>query len=654
MPIINKKIINSQKEGGDPFIIKSGRFKGLKEDLYSKTWTEDAFVSFDGDKEMVGKGFDNKRTPIIGGVLLFFLFFLMSRVVWLQIVKGEHYYSIAEGNRIRVERVEAKRGIIYDQNYNSLVRNVPNFLLYFLPADLPEGEDLDIVLRKIEKILGPESLQDARKSLSEIKPRSLDSFQPVFVADNIEYEKAMALYLESESWGGVILSSKTRREYDLHDSLSLSHILGYTGKVNKTELEIKPEYSPIDYIGKMGLEYFWESDLRGNYGKKQIEVDALGKEKKIINQTEQEDGYNLVLSLDVAMQREVENILKRQLLAVSSKRAVVIVSDPSNGGILAMVSLPTFDNNDFALGINTEKYSQIINDQDLPLFNRAISGEYPPGSTFKLVMSAAALEDKIINENTSINSTGGINVGQWFFPDWKAGGHGITNARKAIAESVNTFFYYVGGGYGEFRGLGIEKIVNYAKLFNLGEQTGVDLPGEKRGFLPSKEWKEETKDELWYIGDTYHLSIGQGDLLVTPLQVSAYTSFFANGGKLYQPHLVKEILSGNDELVRKIEDSPIREGFIEEKNVEIVRQGMRQAVTSGSARSLADLPVKVAGKTGTAQWSSKKPPHAWFTGFAPYSDPEIVVTVLVEEGIEGSGISTRIAKDIFYWYFTRN
>lgn len=655
MAPIDKKTENNRPIfGEDPFVIQSGRFPGMKNLPADKTWTEDAFISLSGDREMVGRGFDYKRLPFIGVIFLFFLVFLIGRVAWLQIARGDYYYSMAEGNRIRIQRIEAKRGIVYDRNYNSLVKNIPNFLLYFLPADLPIGEARDNILNEIEEILGPNSLEEARKSLFLIKKSSPESYQPVFAVDNIDYEKAMLLYLKSQSWSGVVLSNKTRREYDLWGSNALSHILGYTGKVSKEDLESKTDYLSIDYIGKMGLEYFWEAELRGNFGKKHIEVDALGREKKIINQVEQEDGHNLVLSLDAEAEKKTEEILKRNLTAVVSKKAVVIITNPNNGEILSMVSLPAFDNNDFAKGISADKYSQIVNNLDIPLFNRAVSGEYPPGSTFKLVMSAAALEDGIIKENTSFNSVGGISVGQWFFPDWKAGGHGITNVRKAIAESVNTFFYYVGGGYGEFQGLGIDKIDKYAKLFNLGEQTGVDMPGEKSGFLPTKEWKENIKNELWYIGDTYHLSIGQGDLLVTPLQVSVYTSAVANGGKLYRPHLVKEVLSGSDELIRKIDNSPIREDFISEKNIKIVREGMRQAVTGGSAQSLADLPVKAAGKTGTAQWSTKKPPHAWFTGFAPYDNPEIAVTVLVEEGIEGSGIATRIAKDIFYWYFTRN
>ncbi|MCK4554296.1 penicillin-binding protein 2, partial [Candidatus Parcubacteria bacterium] len=280
-----------------------------------------------------------------------------------------------------------------------------------------------------------------------------------------------------------------------------------------------------------------------------------------------------------------------------------------------------------------------------------ISGEYPSGSTIKPVIAAAALEEGIISEHTSFTSVGGIKVGQWFFPDWRAGGHGITDVRRAIAESINTFFYYIGGGHQDFKGLGIDRIYKYGELFGLNAQLGIDLAGEVSGFLPTKKWKEETKGERWYIGDTYHLSIGQGDILVTPLQVANYTSVFANGGALYRPHLVKQILSGGDKVFKEVEPVIIRDNFIGDYNIEIVRQGMRRTVTAGSARSLQSVPVAVAGKTGTAQWSSKKNHHAWFTGFAPYDNPEVVITILVEEGGEGSDVAVPIAKEFLEWYF---
>ncbi|MFH1255356.1 MAG: penicillin-binding protein 2 [bacterium] len=640
-----------QFKKGHPFTIKQGDVKLGKLSRGSEDcWLDQS----SGSKETIGKNFDINKVFKINIVLIFFIGVILCRAAFLQIVKGSYYHDLAEGNRIRIQRIESKRGVIYDRKYRPLARNSANFLLYFIPADLPkDNSGLQTVVEKASESLENFNPEDILNSLSKIKPGSLESYQPMFVADNIEYEKAMALYLESDNMPGVAITNKTRREYNLY-SLSLSHILGYTGKINDQELaKSGSEYLPIDYIGKSGIENFWENEMKGYNGKKQIEVDALGKEKKIINREAGEDGHNLVLSIDIELQKKLEESVIGVLKKLNLNKACAIALDPNNGEILAMVSLPAYNNNDFARGMTAEQYQKIANHPDIPLFNRCISGEYPSGSTIKPVIASAALEENIINENTSFLSVGGIRIGQWFFPDWKAGGHGATNVRRALAESVNTFFYYIGGGYQNFHGLGLERMVKYEKLFGLASQTGIDMPGEADGFLPTAEWKENTKNEPWYIGDTYHLAIGQGDTLVTPLQVAYYTSAFANRGSLYRPHLIKQVLNSKDELMGDVENKPIKSNIISSKNMDIVRQGMRQTVTAGSARSLQSVPVEVAGKTGTAQWAANKPTHAWFTGFAPYENPEIVITVLIEQGGEGSSTAVPIANEVLTWYFSR-
>jgi len=653
MPIIKYFKIKKNKGKTNPFLIQEGKIKrGKLKSGYRLDWVEEAFIKKESSKEIVGENFNLAKLPKISLILLFFLLIIFSRTAWLQIIKGSYYYDLAEGNRIRIERIEANRGIIYDRNYRPLVRNVANFLLYFVPIDLPkEANKRNKIITRVSQILKDMSAGDIEQILEKVRLGSLESYKPLFITDNIEYEKAMLLYLESANMPGVVLSNKTRREYNL-SSLSLSHLLGYTGKINELELaEFGEEYLPIDYIGKMGVEYFWENELKGINGKKQIEVDALGKEKKIINLEPADDGHNLVLSLDIEIQKRLEEIITAHLDKLRLDKGAAVIMDPNNGEILAMVSVPAYNNNAFARGITEEEYAQLINHPDKPLFNRSISGEYASGSTIKPIIAVAALEEGIISEYTSINSVGGISVKQWFFPDWREGGHGITDVRRAIAESINTFFYYIGGGYKNFKGLGIDRIVRYESLFGLGRQTGIDLVGEVDGFLPSKSWKEETKGERWYIGDTYHLAIGQGDILVTPLQVAGFTSVFANSGSLYRPHLVRQVLTGDDKFIGDVELSLIRSNFINDYNMQIVRQGMRQTITSGSAQSLQGVPVKVAGKTGTAQWSTKKPPHAWFTGFAPYQESEIVITVLIEQGGEGSHTAVPIAREVLSWYF---
>ncbi len=648
----------------NPFTIKNGGFRdGKLATVYRTNWAEESYITDSGGRETVGRNFKTVNLALIGGVIAVFMVAVLFKTAWLQIVKGDYYYQLAEGNRVRVERIEPKRGIIYDRSGRPLVRNQPNFLLYFIPADLPgEDEALLPILDSISAYLGDMSVDELRQIVLGVDRGDLEAYRPLFVTDNIPYETAMKLYLASDNWPGVFLSNKSNREYLTYAleedkdqagaGLSMSHILGYTGKINQDELDqFGDEYLPIDYIGKMGVEYFWENELKGVSGKKQVEVDALGKEKKLIGEEPAQDGHNIVLSIDTVMQVKLESILAKQMAAIGKSRGVAIVMDPQSGEVLAMVSLPAYNNNAFARGITADEYAELMSQPDKPLFNRAVSGEYPSGSTIKPIWAAAALQERIISENTAFLSVGGIRIGEWYFPDWRAGGHGRVDVRRALAESVNTFFYYIGGGYEDFTGLGVDKMVSYGELFGLGSQTGIDLAGEANGFLPTREWKESVKGERWYIGDTYHMAIGQGDLLVTPLQVAAYTSVFANGGKLYRPHLIKQILSGNDKPLQIAENEPIREGFIDDYNIEVVRSGMRQTITSGSARSLQTVPVAVAGKTGTAQWSTQKDTHAWFTGFAPYDRPELAITILIEEGGEGSDTAVPVAREFLTWYF---
>ncbi|MEI8361307.1 MAG: penicillin-binding protein 2 [bacterium] len=659
----------------DPFKIQEGNSRhGKLNDVYRLSWTEASLFTGQKTGESVGKSFDLERLRVYGLVFVVLFLFLIGRTAWLQVINGDYYYKMAEGNRIRVERIEARRGVIYDRNNVPLVHNQANFVLYLVPSDLTKNaDDLNKMVMRIADVLAPMSARQnlinststdeqitskeiARNifaGLDNVKPHSLESFRPLFVADGIDYDKAILLYLESANWRGVVISNKIKRDYNV-ESKTLSHVLGYTGKINDKELaKLGDEYLPIDYIGKNGLEYFYENQLRGQNGKKQIEVDALGKEKKILNFTESVDGNSLVLTIDLQMQKKLEELVLAQLQKTGLTRASAIILNPNNGEVLSMVSYPAYDNNLFARGITHNEYQKIIDDKNLPLFNRAVAGEFPCGSTIKPVMSAAALQEGVINESTIFTSRGGLRVGQWFFPDWKAGGHGVTNVKKAIAESVNTFFYIIGGGYEDFQGLGVDRIIKYDKLFGLGEQVGIDLPGEANGFVPTKQWKEEAKHENWYVGDTYHLSIGQGDLTTTPLQVAQFTEYFANGGKMYVPHLVKTILSADEKSSQKVEPSITKENIVDPVNTQIVREGMRQTVTNGSARSMnLVVPVAVAGKTGTAQWSTKKKPHAWFTGFAPYEKPELVITVLIEEGEGGDINAVPIAREFLKWYFS--
>lgn len=602
-----------------------------------------------GHHGYIGTSLSARKLAASFGVFFLLLAGLAARAGWLDLRKGGEYRALAEGNRLRIVAAPAERGVIYDRNGVLLVRNVPDFTLTVTPADLPRGERerADLVVRIAESIgVTPVDVEKALRNY----PSNLASAVPI--KEHLEYEQAVRLDIASGHMPGVSLKAGTKREILLQPEgakapiMSLSHVIGYQGRVNEAEYARLREtgYLPTDAIGKTGVEASYETQLRGTYGRKQIEVDAFGREQKILASDDPIQGMDVTLAIDAKLQAEAERSLKASAGLNGRGRASAIAMDPKTGEILALVSLPSYDANLFARGISSKEYKELIDDPNQPLYPRAVSGLFPPGSTAKLMVAAAALAEKVITIDTTVRSTGGIRYGAWFFPDWKPGGHGVTDVIKAVAESVNTFFYAIGGGWEQIDGLGVARLGAYYRLFGIGEKLGIDLPGEGKGFVPDEAWKERVKDEPWYIGDTYHISIGQGDLLSTPLQVAAWTAVFANGGDLVRPHVVKQVRS--NKTIERVEPEPAARQIVSKEIVDIVRRGMRETVLSGSARSLQSSPWPMAGKTGTAQWRDGEPTHAWFTGFAPYDDPQIVVTVLIEAGGEGSRAATPVARDI--------
>ena len=586
--------------------------------------------------------------PLIRFKLAFFIltglvFLLAGRSAYLQVVQGANLRTQAEENRFQVQYLSAERGIITDRNNKILAENAPAFTLTMTIADLPESQNKREEI--FDRVVDLTGMQRADLDLL-LQDYSEVPSEEIIIEKDLGYEQALLAMIETPHLPGFSVRATTKRHYET-SAISLSHILGYVGKISVEEFEEKKDsgYRRTDEIGKTGIEAGWESDLRGNPGKRLVEVDAAGNETTIFSEELPVKGAAITLAIDLELQKIVEQSLTEITAKAGQHRASAVVMDPNNGEVLALVSLPSFDNNLFAGGIDKETYTKLSEDSNQPLFPRAVLGEFPSGSTFKPYVAAAALAEGIITPTTSFLSTGGLSIGVWFFPDWKAGGHGITDVKKAIAESINTFFYIVGGGYNDFVGLGVERITSYAKLFGFGEKTGIDLPSEADGFLPSKEWKEEYKNERWYVGDTYHLAIGQGDLLTTPIQMATALCSVANGGVLYTPHVARAI---NNELVLP-EGEALPDNLREA--LKTVRQGMRQTVISGSARRLNTLPITSAGKTGTAQIGGTENTHAWYTGFAPYENPEIAVVVMIEEGGEGSSTAVVVAEDIFKWWY---
>ncbi|MBI5222168.1 MAG: penicillin-binding protein 2 [Candidatus Magasanikbacteria bacterium] len=592
-------------------------------------------------------------------VSVFFLIF--TRFFYLQIIKGDDFRSAAEGNRQKMIPIPAERGLIFDAQGVQLTKNIPNFFLALVPQDLPRNQtDRDKIIERLAK-LTDQSQEKIRHSIDEYGSYSHES---VVIMENIDYETALSVLVQSADLPGIQIQRGSKRSYYDYNSpdawqpatstpFSLAHILGYIGKLDQKELAdlYQKGYLPSDYVGKTGIEKNYETQLRGKHGKRRVEVDALGREQATLAEEAPAPGEHANLTIDIEIQKKLEELTTRVLKNNHLKRATGIVLNPNTGGVLAMVSLPAFDNNDFSGGISPDIYANYLQNENKPLFNRAAGGLFPSGSTIKPAIAYAALAEGIITSRTTFLSVGGIQVGDWFFPDWSASGHGWTDVRKSLAWSVNTFYYYIGGGYQNFVGLGVDLIDKYLKFFGFGRKLGIDLPGERAGLVPTRSWKEKTTQERWYVGDTYNLSIGQGGLLVTPLQISAFTAVFANNGTLFQPHLLDYFEDPETKTQDFFSPKGLNTSPFTEKYLATVRQGMVDCVEYGSCRLLSDLPFSVAGKTGTAQWNKNKNNHAWFTSFAPVEKPEIVVTILVEEGGEGSRLAAPIAYDFYRWWW---
>lgn len=559
---------------------------------------------------------------LIGIAILLFLF-LTLRAVDLTIVQGNEYKALSDSNRVKTTVISAPRGIIFDRNGKSLVYNMPGFV--------------KIKDKNIQIIEKTEALQRIAKG-----------------------EKDIAI--------------QTLRQYPYKEAFS--HVVGYIGQITEEELVTHSSYLVNDFLGKDGLEQSYESTLKGIDGKQLVEVDAFGKTVRVLGGTDPIAGQDITTTLDA----DVQNVSYEA--ASTMKKGAIVVSTPQ-GQILALVSKPSFDPNIFTLGSayasatvsGYQKPSDILLDsQHQPLLNRAISGVYPPGSTFKLVTAVAALESKKIDKNFSIEDTGMLKVKEFSFGNWYflqyGKTDGIVDVVKAIKRSNDIFFYKVA------EKIGVDTLSTVSRQFGIGQTLGIDIAGEVKGLVPTKSWKEKTLHEPWYLGDTYHYGIGQGYLLTTPLQVNIWTQALANGGKVYRPRLIEK---NSDPLIATVS--------ISSDALSLIHQGMKESCSPGgvawplfnlrvknkelrskidnknyfiptaatNSASLSDsVEVSVACKTGTAQHGDEHTlPHAWITLFAPAQNPEIVVTVLNESSGEGSNEAAPIAKKILQAWFSK-
>jgi len=594
-----------------------------------------------------------KLPYIIFGVFALIAALLFIKVFYLQVTEGKNLALLSENNRVRIQLIQAERGVIYDSNLKQLVSNGPAFDLVCDKRDLMTlSLDITAEIEEVAKIIEKEP-QVLEKEIKE------SNNSRVLIYENLPQQTIVLLEAKIKDLPGFEVINNTIRDYI--DGLFFSHLIGYMGRINKDEFKTSKDYSVSDYIGRAGVERSYEEILRGEPGRVEIEKDAFGRKKSEKTECLPEDGKSLVLYLDFELQKKLTEELQKRLDMMGLKKAAAVALDPKTGGVLALVSLPSFDNNIFSKGTSFEDWQKVQNNPFSPFFNRAISGQYPTGSTIKPLIASGVLQEKIISPNKEIYDPGYIEVKSQYDPNvfYRYSGleaPGYYNMRKAISESSNIYFYTVGGGYKDQPGLGPTRIKKYLELFGLGAENQIDLPGESSGFVPWPEWKKQIRGENWWDGDTYHLSIGQGDLTATPLQMASAFSAIANGGILYQPEVVKEIVdtsTDKPETVKKIDPVIIRSDFIDPDNLKIVREGMRLGVVEGTGRVLGSLPVKAASKTGTAQLPRENYYDIWAAVFAPYDDPQIVLVIITED-VEGLHVpSLMVAQQVLDWYFRR-
>lgn len=571
----------------------------------------------------------------------------------LQITSASQNRAAAEGNSVRILTEQPDRGLIIDLNGKVLAQNDRRVGIAINPQTLPRKEDERKAV--YEKLMSHNAIE--AEDVSFLEANFLKSPELYALKTNLTKEENL-LYQEwfTDTPGVVFTELPIRRYAELP---SLAHLMGYVGAVSEKDVQNGLAFN--QRVGKTGIEKTYNNELTGNPGKIHAEVNASGKIVRFISSSENsktEVGKTLKLNIDSRIQEIVATALKNELVRRTQKYgplpklgASVVVMDPRDGAVRAMVSIPDYSTNLFAQGISKDSYTSLTSDPANPLLNRAIQGQFSPGSTLKPLVASAGLEAGVITADTTLTTPAAITIGQFRFPDWKY--HGLTNTRKAIAESNNVFFYIVGGGWEEknLPGLGVDRLNAYLASFGLGKPTGIDLPGEMPGLLPDDAWKQKQFNERWYIGNTYQSSIGQGYLLATPLQMAVGTAAVANGGTVWEPRIVKSFINPEDLSESPLEPKASRTGIISADNLKTVREGMRQAVLSGSAQPLRNLKVTSAGKTGTAQFGNQGLTHAWFTGFAPYENPEYVYAILVEGGGESYWSSVPVAEEILRGIF---
>lgn len=561
------------------------------------------------------------RDRIYSTIVSVLFLLILCGIFYLQILRWPLYHNLSQKNHIRLIPFPGLRGTIYDRNGLPIVENRLSFDVMIIPQ---EARDADRTYGRLSKVLSiPQG-----KIESMVRKGYYAPFAPITIASDINKDTAFTLEEMKQELPGVLVQSRALRWYVYGERTS--HVIGYLSLINSEELERLRDYgySMSDLVGRSGVERLYDGYLRGKDGGMQVEVDATGRLVKVLGNKNPTKGRDITLTVDAKLQAYVADCL------VGYKGAAIVV-DPNNGDILAFVSSPMFDSNIFTDPNDNDVAADLVRAGARPLLNRAINGQYPPGSTFKLIVATAALETKKITPHTTFVCDGKFELGNTEFDCWKEEGHGPQDLEQGIVHSCNVYFYNTG------RKLGPDIIAEYAQRFGLGKPAGIDLVGESSGLVPSPAWKRSKRNANWYEGETVNYAIGQGYLLVTPLQMTEVVSVFASGGSAPRFHLIKKI--GNSE-VSVPKPKPVN---VSKKTLDIIKSAMRQVVDSdtGTGQRARVEGVSVAAKTGTAQ-NPQGEPHAWFVGYAPADKPKIALVVLIEHGGHGGYVAADISKKV--------
>lgn len=584
-------------------------------------------------KDQATKKLVHSRLIYLMGIIAVSFFILLMRIGYLQILRGDYFRACALENSIQLIPISAPRGMIFDRHGEILVKSRPLFNVAIIRGKLNQ-EMLNKTCAGLVRILDLPELELKEKIL---KARNYP-FRPAIMAKDVDIDKVAMIEENKFNLPGVIIQAEPFRTY-VHGELA-AHVLGYLGEIGPRELTklSKKGYEAGDVVGKFGLEKFYDQYLRGEEGGRQIEVNARGERLRSLGLRYPIEGRNLTLTIDKGIQMKAEEVL-------GENRGVVVVMEVASGEILALVSSPGFDPNLFLASNKAPQLTALLKDPLCPFLSRTTQAQYPPGSLFKIIVALAALEGGLVDPRTSIYCPGHWYLGNHEFKCWNQEGHGRVDLISAITHSCNVFFYQLG------QKVGVKRLSHFAQLFGLGEESGIDLLGEKGGLVPTPDWKRRTLGDRWYSGDTVNLSIGQSFILVTPLQMAGLMGAVANGGRLYRPHLVKEIRTSSGKPVTSFGPELRREIHLSKYSLRLLRQGLEGVVREGTGQASYLSGLKVAGKTGTAENPHGKN-HAWFASYAPAENPRVAIVVLVEHGGMGGGVAAPMARPILEEIFS--